>query len=158
MDVKKILDKAFERDQKVIKTNNKEKSLKVFKENTEILKKIIYEEGWPTLEKYEEKTIHHAWIIAQHSDFDLNFQIQCLGLFLPEIKDNKDLLGDCAYIIDRILLNNKAKQVFGTQMNNSMNLPETISPSSLDKLRSSVGLEPIKDYLKLMKNYSNGNL
>jgi len=42
--------------------------------NTESLKKIIKEIGWPNIETVGKKISHYAWLIAQHADHDVKFQ------------------------------------------------------------------------------------
>ena len=149
-----LLKLAVEKEQKSISLGNVKKTRKIFKENSELLKSIIKNERWPSIEK-DRTSFHSAWLIAQHSDHDPLFQLQCLGLILPEIKNDKEIIVDCAFLIDRILINLKRKQIFGTQLDGRIETPILFSPNQLEELRSKIGLESIEEYLKNMREYSN---
>lgn len=61
-----------------------------------------------------------------------------------------------AYLIDRINLNEGKEQIYGTQVNmgeRGTTLKPCVDTSNLDKRRLSVGLTPIKDYLKKCDDY-----
>jgi hypothetical protein len=153
MNYREILDNCFEKDQEAIKSGNKIKINEIFKENTIILKDLIEKLGIEILIE-DKKYLNRAWLIAQHSDHDHNFQIQFLGMLLPMMRENKSMMEDCAFLIDRILVNKNAKQVFGTQFHGEIKIPETICDKELDILRQKVGLESMNDYIRRMKKYS----
>lgn len=152
LETKKLLEEALKKDQKAISKGNLKETKLIFKKNTELLKSIIKTKGWPSSK--DEKSFHHAWLIAQHSDHDPFFQLQCLGLILPGIKKDKEILIDYAFLLDRVLINLKQKQIFGTQLWGKLEKPDTFSPEQLDSLRDKIGLEPFSKYLKRMKSYS----
>jgi hypothetical protein len=149
----KMLEQAVKREQKSISKGDKRKAISVFAQNTKMLKSLIKRGIWPALNK-DRSTFHNAWLIAQHSDHDVYFQLQYLGLLLPEIKDNKELLLDGAFLIDRILANLGKEQIFGTQINARLKPPDVFSPKHLELLRKKIGLEPMESYLNTMKEFS----
>jgi len=153
---KDSLKKAIEDDQKLISLGNIEKTKEIFKRNCKLLKSIIKNEGWPPLEE-DNSPFHNAWLIAQHSDHDPLFQLQCLGLIMPEINNDKEIIIDCAFLLDRILINLKRKQIFGTQLGGKIEKPITFSPLQLGDLRNKIGLESIEEYLEDMRKYSKKN-
>ena len=153
LNVRLLLEQAKTKDQNSIYKEDAEGCKKVFKKNAELLKTIIKESGWPFKEDQGDKASHNAWLIAQHSDHDINFQLQSLGMILSDIQNNKDALIDCAYLLDRILINFGGKQVFGTQFNGKTEYMDTVSPKQLDFLRKKIGLEAMEDYIKTMKNF-----
>lgn len=150
-----VLIKSKERDQIAISSGDKVKIKKVFKENTYLLKKFIKENGWPTNEKYSSDVSSAAWLIAQHSDHDPMFQLQCLSLIIANLSINdNEMMQDIAFLLDRILVNMEQKQVFGTQLNGKFVVPKTITPNHLDSLRKRIGLEQINDYIERVKKFS----
>ncbi len=109
MDLKRLLHNAKLEDQKAVNSGSKEKYSEVSKKNVALLKKIISEVGWPK----ESEDSFNAWLIAQHADHDINFQIRCLGFMLDcEDEENQE---NCRYLIDRILINLGEEQIYGTQ-------------------------------------------
>ena len=151
--VKKLLNDAIKEDQKSISEGDLEKTKLIFKKNTQLLKSIIKKNGWPSIVE-GSRSFHNAWLIAQHSDHDPFFQLQCLGLVLPDIKKDKEIMVDCSFLIDRILTNLGHEQIFGTQLMGKLKKPSTFSPKQLDLLRNEIGLESIESYIKMMKKQS----
>lgn len=86
------------------------------KESAEWMKKIIAEIGWPTISKVGEIGAHDAWLLVQHADHDVEFQKQCLELMKAE-KSGEVWKRDIAYLTDRILVNEKKLQMYGSQFN-----------------------------------------
>src|SRR3990172_7114812 len=76
--LKKELELMFKADQKAIR-NNKQ-VISINKRNTSRLKEIISKYGWPSSKLVGIKGEFAAWLIAQHADFDVNFQEKCLNL------------------------------------------------------------------------------
>lgn len=111
MDIKNALVSMFKQDQYSINTA---KYFAVTKRNKKILQLIIEQVGWPNAEKYGRPAESAAWLIAQHSDFDINFQEKCLSLIqnFPQTEERKE---DIIYLTDRILVNKGKKQIYGTQ-------------------------------------------
>lgn len=154
MDISRLLE-AKRKDQEIIGPGDKIKIKSVFKENTNVLKKFIKENGWPTKEKYGSEVSSAAWLIAQHSDHDPMFQLNCLSLIIAnlDIKD-KEMMQDIAFLLDRVLFNMNQKQVFGTQLNGKFMVQDVIDKRNLDSLRKKFGLEPIKEYIERVRNFS----
>ncbi|SDD97542.1 hypothetical protein SAMN05216464_103214 [Mucilaginibacter pineti] len=83
---------------------------------------------------------------------------------MKEKVDHQDASGqDYAYLIDRIALHKGRQQVYGTQINmgpSGTRIKPTIDTANIDKRRRSVGLEPIRIYLKksdeIFKALNNG--
>ncbi|MEK6928516.1 MAG: DUF6624 domain-containing protein [Nanoarchaeota archaeon] len=147
--------KAKKKDQKAISSGDKTKIKKVFGENTKLLKEFIKKNGWPIKEKYSAEASSAAWLIAQHSDHDPMFQLQCLSLIIANsYSEDKELMQDIAFLLDRVLINMNQKQVFGTQLNGKFSVPNTISPNNLDSLRKKIGLESMNHYIERVKKFA----
>jgi len=127
----------------------------VYKESTKMLKEIIEKIGWPTISKVDQRASRAAWLIAQHADFDVDFQEKCLQLMLDAEPDSVDL-ENIAYLTDRVAVNKGEKQTYGTQFftNEAGDIiPRPIkNRKGLDTKRSKMGLEPFETYAQKMRN------
>jgi|GEM_PF-3518862 len=123
------------------------------KHNTDMLKGVLAEKGWPLASEVGPNGASAAFIIALHSDYDPDFQRLCHGLMLDAARRGELDLGFVAFITDRILSNTGKYQRFGTQIREVSNgcfVPKPIEdPDALDELREQVGLkESLSDYLQ----------
>lgn len=128
--------------------------LQIDTRHTAELKEIIARCGWPDAARYDAPTTHAAWLLAQHADQDVEFQLQVLRL----IKDNaiRDDIGrkEFAYLTDRIALKQTGKQVYGTQLtigpSGEPALPaeEIDSEQQVDRRRAEIGLPAVREYLR----------
>lgn len=112
-------------------------------ENTEFLKKVIEEIGWPTIGKVGKTASYNAWLIVQHSP-ELTFQKKCLSLIKPCFGDIDKR--NYAYLKDRILITDGKEQIFGTQFKlekkTGKMLPYTVEdPANLTKRRKRFNLD-----------------
>jgi len=123
------------------------------KQNTERLKQIVSEVGWPTISKVGKEAAQGAWLIVQHADHDPAFQEECLRLMREGGEDVNP--PDVAYLEDRVRVNTGRKQLYGTQwyVNDAgESVPRPIEdPENLEQRRAEAGLEPFADYEKHMK-------
>lgn len=120
------------------------------KANTDNLKTMVRRYGWPTISKVGVEASQAAWLIAQHADHDIPFQVECLELMRQESNEdiNVTLL---AYLEDRVRVNQGQPQLYGTQfLGTAAGLqPQPIeNEAHLDERREKVGLGPFEDYKK----------
>jgi len=87
----------------------------VLSEHLETLKKVVERMGWPTISKVGQEASRSAWLLAQHADFDVEFQEKCLQLMLDAEPNNVNL-ENIAFLTDRIAVNKREKQTYGTQL------------------------------------------
>ncbi len=122
-------------------------------QNTEAMKKIIDQVGWPTISIFGEEASDDAWLLVQHADHDVQFQEDCLVLIkaLPAQEVNPR---NIAYLEDRIRVNKKQPQLYGTQFNN---LPDgSYEPrpvedfEHIDERRKALGIESFEEYRKML--------
>ena len=128
---------------------------KMDRDNTAWLQSIIEKNGWPT-----GAPAKHAWLLAQHADHDPKFQTSVLEKMqaVPKNLQHPEHLSNVAYLTDRVAVNNKQPQLYGTQLNHqwdpakntfSSPTPHPISDAAnLDARRKSMGLGLHADYLK----------
>ena len=127
------------------------------RENCAKLKEILKKTGWPTLSVYGEEADTAAWIIAQHAYFDPPFQKQALQILEEKLKTKDTIARNYAYLLDRVNLDQKKLQVYGTQghcLKKSFWIPWPMeNPGAVDARRKRVGLEPMASYKKLVNGY-----
>jgi hypothetical protein len=114
------------------------------------LKEIVDKHGWPGKYLVGTDGASAAWLLVQHADAALPFQMHCLELMKRAPKDDV-APKDIAYLTDRVLVAQKKKQVYGTQVRRRGGklTPEPIRDAgSVDKLRAEVGLPPLAEYLR----------
>ncbi len=121
--------------------------------NTEHLKQIIDEIGWPSVSRVGEQASRQAWTLVQHADHDIEFQKYCLQLMRSETQ-GEVAKWNIAFLEDRICVNENRSQIYGTQFykhTDGSYLPHPIKhPEKLDQLREQVGLESFTGYSREM--------
>jgi hypothetical protein len=131
------------------------KQQSILMENTLKAKVILKEFGYPGTDKVSKETSSNFWLIVQHSDHDIEFQKEVLSILAKEVKLGHALVIDYAYLLDRVRVNEELPQIYGTQVYyDSLGNPQpkkVENPDDLDSIRKSVGLEPISQYLQLLK-------
>lgn len=122
-------------------------------DNTEWLKKIVAEQGWPTISKVGARAANDAWLLVQHADADPAFQLQALRLMEPLVPKGEVSKPNYAYLYDRVMLKLNGKQRYATQMTcekgNRVPLPLE-DETAIRQLRSDMELNALADYIKGM--------
>lgn len=157
----KILKKMCGDDQKMRKDFRGGKinwDKNIDKKNSEVLKNIILEIGWPSTKKIGARNERIAWLVVQHSQDNI-FQKRCLKLMKQENGNKKYI----AFLNDRIRVSNNKKQLYGTQFyldSNGNLVPRPIhNIKGLESRRKKVGLNSFQKYsAKLKKSFRGNNL
>jgi Family of unknown function (DUF6624) len=113
--VKAIADeiiKMSEVDQQMRKSEQWDASIDV--ENTQRMKEIVEQMGWPTRAKVGGHASEMAWLLVQHADHDRSFQRKCLDLMKAQAA-GEVLPGNIAYLEDRVRVGEGRPQVYGSQ-------------------------------------------
>lgn len=99
----------------------------------------------------------------QHQDNHPEFQKEVLVMMKVQADNGQASLSNYAYLLDRVKVNTKQLQVYGTQM--ILNAEQTsyepkpvIEPEKLNERRKQVGLGTIEDYIQLMNSRYYGDL
>jgi Family of unknown function (DUF6624) len=118
--------------------------------NTDRLREIVDRYGWPGRTLVGEDGAHHAWLLAQHADRQLEFQRQALALLTDAVEQGEATARQLAYLTDRVRMNEGREQLYGTQIGgvrDGVVTPWPIeNPDDIDLRRASVGLEPFDEY------------
>ena len=119
-------------------------------QRTARLAEIIDEFGWPTQSLVGVNGATAAWVIAQHSDQDVEFQERALELMREALDDGEADPIELAYPEDRVATNHGEPQIYGTQIGcvDGEAVPQPIADEeTVDERRTEVGLQPLADYL-----------
>jgi hypothetical protein len=144
--------KMSEVDQQMRKSGKWDASIDV--ENTQRMKEIVEQMGWPTRSKVGGHASEMAWLLVQHADHDRSFQQRCLDLMKAQAA-GEVLPGNIAYLEDRVRVGEGRPQVYGSQfdVDKAGNFgPRPIEdPDHVDERRQAVGLQPLSEYARDME-------
>ena len=116
----------------------------------ERLARIIAEKGWPRISQVGHRAANAAWLIAQHGTDD--FLKRCLVLMKAAAADGEITPHHLALSIDRVLTQDKQKQIYGSQFQTNQDGKTFLLPvedfEHIDERRASMGLEPFAEYRK----------
>ena len=119
--------------------------------NSDRLREIVEEHGWPGRSLVGEQGAEHAWLLVQHADRQLDFQRRALVLLNAAVGAGDAPRRHLAYLTDRVRMNEGREQVYGTQMasvDDHVVVPWPVEdPDRLEERRAEMGLEPFADYV-----------
>jgi hypothetical protein len=120
------------------------------------LKEIIHENGWPGRCIAGDDGAHAAWLIVQHAIGLPAFLRDCLKLQESAAACGEIPQWQPALLLDRIRMYEGKPQVYGTQFlpdENGVSVPHPIEdPASVDERRSSIGLGPIAERMRHVRD------
>ena len=126
--------------------------------NTEWLKEIVAEGGWPTYSEVGIDGGDAAWLLVQHADADSQFQRKCLEL-MTELPKEEISQPNLAYLTDRVLLAEGKSQIYGTQFvrREGKWIPLRLEDAeNVDARRAEVGLPPLAEYAEMFQKVMRG--
>jgi hypothetical protein len=124
--------------------------------NTQRMKEIVGEIGWPTISKVGMEASNNAWLLVQHADHDTSFQEKCLELMKsqPESEVSKS---NIAFLEDRIAVAKGKPQIYGTQFTTNeegqFEPHPLFDPDNVDQHRKQMGLDTLANNLKRMEEF-----
>jgi hypothetical protein len=120
--------------------------------NTERMRAIVRQYGWPGPKLVGQDGTEAAFLLVQHAD--LAFQKEMLPLVKKSYKSGELSGQSYALLLDRVLVGEGKPQVYGTQakLKGQEFVPDPIADeANVDKRRAKVGLPPMSEYLKILK-------
>lgn len=114
------------------------------------LKKIFAEHGFPDVGMVGRDGVSTVFLLVQHADSDPALQKQALALARPLMLSRQLSRQQYAYLVDRVLLAQGKKQLYGTQVSIKGGKPSPLpveDAAHLDSRRLSMSLGPESDYL-----------
>jgi uncharacterized protein DUF6624 len=125
-------------------------------ENTARMKTIIKQHGWPGPDLVCKDGTEAAFLLVQHADYE--FQKQVLPLVRQAYQSHKLSGQNYALLLDRVLVRDGKPQVYGTQAKSFDHwkghepvLEPIEDEGNVDKRRAEVGLPPLAEYFKMLK-------
>jgi hypothetical protein len=117
--------------------------------NAARLRQLIAKHGWPTEEIAGKDGAEAAWFIAQHAIGEPQFQRTALKLLQAVVDQGKVPAWHAGYLEDRIAMQEGRPQRFGTQWmedpRDGLIRPWKLAqPENVNRLRASVGLDPLR--------------
>jgi hypothetical protein len=110
---------------------------------------------WFTISEFGEKVEGYAWLLVQHSDFDVAFQQEVLAILTSLYPKGETSPSNYANLWDRVARNTGKLQRYGTQGHcvepGRWEPYEVEDPAGLDQHRASVGLSTMAEYLRRSK-------
>lgn len=131
---------------------------KIHNENAEQLEKIIFEIGWPTVDKVGPEASYAAWLIIQHAISKPTLQRMSLPLLVDMANSNQIIASEVAMLYDRICFFEMRPQKYGTQFdfdeNDELSPWEIEDMEHIDDYRKKVELPPLEETIKRMREIS----
>ncbi len=120
--------------------------------NTKRMKAIIRRYGWPGPGLVGRDGTEAAFLLVQHADLAL--QKEALPLVEKAYRKGELSGQSYALLLDRVLVAEGKRQVYGTQakLKGKEFVPDPIEDeANVDKRRAEVGLPPLSEYLRVLK-------
>ena len=118
------------------------------------IKGIIEKHGWPGRSLVGEEGATAAFLLVQHADRDPDFQKSALPLLRAAYEAGEASGEHLALLTDRVLVAEGKPQRYGTQVeieSGSVVIKPVEDESNLDNRRKRLGLEPMAEYLKTLR-------
>ncbi|WP_411142326.1 DUF6624 domain-containing protein [Streptomyces sp. x-80] len=112
--------------------------------NTQVLRRIVAEHGWPGRTLVGEEAARAAWLIALHAD-DYEVQKALLRVLTEAVRQGEATQAQWAHFFDRCCVQEGRPQIYGTQHRYGPAGIEVLpihEPDRLDARRAGVGLPP----------------
>lgn len=156
--IKEIRDKKVKSGNLIVLPEDEQRQRAVVNGNTNRVKQIVGEYGFPTKELIGDDGISALNTLVLHAIHDPEFQTYYLGLLQKAVK-NKQVPGqELAYLTDKIRMNAGKPQLYGTQP--LSDAKGNIEPypiedaANVDKRRAALGMESLEEYLNVIRRLS----
>ena len=126
--------------------------------NTRRLEEIFAEFGFPTVELVGKDGFEAFMLLLQHSNSN-GLRVWSLKPIKRAFKRREVAPDDYALFVDRLLSHQGKPQIYGTQFSTTkdgkMAMDAVRDAKNLDKRRKKIGLSPIAEYVKGLKEIYN---
>lgn len=122
-------------------------------ENLMWLKKLVKDNGIPTVSQVGESGVHWTWLLVQHADADPQLQMRAQPIFAQRYEAGELPADDLAKLTDRVLLAAGKPQRFGTQFDRysgQFKPKGAVNLAEIEANRQALGLMPLADYACMM--------
>jgi hypothetical protein len=125
--------------------------------NTKRLEEIFKQYGFPTVQSVGRDGVDAFLLLLQHSNSDA-LREKNLKPIKKAFKEKEISPSDYAAFIDRFLTHQNKPQIYGSNFdmkNGKLVMSRTKDIKNLDKRRLKIGLPPIAEYVKIVKEIYN---
>lgn len=125
--------------------------------NTKRLEEIFNQYGFPTAKLVGREGVDAFMLILQHAPDD-RLREKCLKPVKKAFKRGEITANEYTNYVDRLLVHQGKLQIYGSNFDmkdGKLVMSETKNLKNLDKRRKKIGLPPIAEYAKLLKQYYN---
>lgn len=134
----------------------------VFQNNQIKIEAYLDKYGYLGFNEIGEQSSDILWLVAQHSDKNINFQKRVLKELKIQVDKKNAKASNYAYLYDRVKINSNEMQYYATQVEyNKLGqaIPKKLMDSiNIDVRRVQYSLKPLKEYLNLLtKNHFEMN-
>jgi hypothetical protein len=122
-------------------------------DNTRWLAEVIGHRGWLGPSVVGQDGADAAFLLVQHADADTAFQARVLPLLAQAYRTGQATGQQFALLTDRLAVARGTPQVYGTQValvSGRAVLKPILDSAGIDARRASVGLPPLRVYLRLI--------
>ncbi|MBK8567708.1 MAG: hypothetical protein IPN76_31410 [Saprospiraceae bacterium] len=107
--------------------------------------------GYPGPEVVGMSEANTAWLVIQHAPIE--YQMRYYPLVEQAAREGKTSMGNWAYLVDRMNMNQGVRQIYGSQMRSKTDgtgyeIYQLEDPFNVNKRRAEVGLGPIEEYIE----------
>lgn len=128
----------------------------VDRSNTKRLRSILRRCGWPKNSVVGSEPGQNAWLLAQHADHDIKFQLYALRLLEAAVHSSEASGENLAYLADRIAVAQGKKQLYGTQFNQPINCALEFEPvddvTKVEVRRKALGMPTLAEYRRQVQD------
>lgn len=133
----------------------KKKQDSIYSNNKVIISEYFKKYGFLGFDRVGKEGSFNFWLLVQHCDKYPEFQKRVLKSMEIEVKKNNANADNYALLYDRVKINSRKKQLFGSQVvynefGQAKPKNGLIDSVNVDLIRKKYGLEPLKDYLNFM--------
>jgi len=117
------------------------------------MKGLLDEYDWIDRKRFGKRISHAAWLLMQHADDHVELQALALSRMEPYLKNKGVDKGNYAYLWDRVAVNSRRKQRYGTQPTwectpeGNLTLQPMEDPDNVNKRRKKMGLGSVEKSL-----------
>lgn len=121
-----------------------EDTLRIDRENTEYMRSVLVNCGWPKRSEVGEQAAKAAWLLTQHADNDPQYQVLASQQLKWAVLSGEASAWDLAVLVDRNRKLNDQPQVYGMQFTKGpgdvIRFYDIVNPTHLDARREEIGL------------------
>lgn len=122
--------------------------------NVKRIREIIYSTGFPTSKDVGIDGVKAFFLILQHSE-SVELRLKCKKGIERAFKDKVLSVSEYTVFVDRLLVKQGKPQIYGSNFdleNGKLVMSRTKDVKNLDKRRIAIGLPPIEEYVKMLKD------